>query len=166
MQNDKKTTQTNHLFHQVASFCGLRLSYYITEGMVAVLFLMLVLTEHSTVSPLYIVLSALVMPGIIKAMLFSEDSAKQKKKKENSSPFPFFCKKYHYDANTYTALRIAYLILFVMLLAWRISYLNSTKPNWITLLPILVGGLSLLLRIGISIGYLIYFRLFPTKAMR
>lgn len=166
MQTDKKTTEMHALFRQVAAFCGLRLSYYLTEAIVAILFFMLVLTENRTVSPLYIVLSALVMPSIIKAMLFPEEQKKQKKKKESSSPLPLFCKKYRYDATMHTSFRIAYLILFIMLLAWRVSYLNSQKPDWIILLPIWTGGISLILRLGISMGYQIYFRHFPMKAMR
>lgn len=164
MQNTQETTEMNQLFRRVASFCGLRLSYYTTTVAVALAFFLLILTENRTVSPLYITLSALVMPGLIKAMLYPESSKKEKR--ENVSAFPLFCKKYHYNARVHTSMNLAYLLLFVMLFAWRISYLGSSHSEFIVNLPVLTGCLSLLLRTVLTIGYQIYFRCFTLQAMR
>ena len=164
MSENTITTETNRLFRRVASFCGLRVSYYVTETAVALAFFLLILTENRTVSPLYIILSALLLPGLLKAMLYPDTPKTQKR--ENGTAFPLFCKKYHYDTRTHTSMNLAYLLLFIMLLAWRISYINSSRPEFIINLPVLIGCLSLFLRLAVTIGYQIYFRFFPLKAMR
>ena len=61
----------NYTFHRVAAFCSLRLSYYSTIALLALSFLCLALTEYRTASPLYILLTFAVMPGLLKAMFFS-----------------------------------------------------------------------------------------------
>ncbi|MBR2221601.1 MAG: hypothetical protein IJ972_01235, partial [Campylobacter sp.] len=80
----------NYTFSRVASFCGLRLSYYSTATLLAAIFLVLALTGYRTATPLYILLSIAVLPSVFEAMLFS----KQTEKRENALAFPLFCKKY------------------------------------------------------------------------
>lgn len=154
----------NHTFQRVAAFCGLRLSYYITAALLAVAFVGLALTEnYRTASPLYILLTMAVMPAILKSMFFS---AKKEEKRENALAFPLFCKKYHYDLAMYKSMNLAYLLLFILFAAWHISYsLVEAVPSVISSLPALIAALSLLTRILGSIGYRLYFHLFPLKAM-
>ena len=153
----------NYTFGRVAAHCGLRLSYYITAGMLALAFLGLVLTGYVTPSPLYILLTLAVLPGILKTMLYSNAP---KNKRENDVAFPLFCKKYHYDFVSYKAMNLAYLLLFILFAAWQFSYsLHTAVPDAIAALPALLAGASLLTRILAVIGYRLYFHLFPLKAM-
>jgi len=152
----------NYTFSRVSAFCGLRLSYYITAALVAIVFLALVFTEYRTPSPLYILLAMAVLPAIIETIFFSN----QKEKRENGLSFPLFCKKYHFDSIKFSAMKIAYLLLFVLLAAWYISYTKYTEiPAFIRTLPVILASTALLLRILITLGYRLYFHLFPFKAM-
>ncbi len=152
----------NYTFNRVAAFCGLRASYYFTAALLGLSFLFLAPTEFLTASPLYILLTMAVLPSVIKAMFFS---SVQKKKKENATAFPLFCKKYHYDFILHKALNIAYLFVFILLTAWILSYSRSTAPVLVCRLPVLISGISLLTRILGFAGYRLYFHLFPIKAM-
>jgi len=150
----------NNTFRQVAAFCGLRLSYYIMAALLIVSFLCLVVTEYKTASPLYILLMLAVLPSLMKAIFFT-------KKEESPLAFPLFCKKYHYNSNQYRAMNLAYLLLFVLLTAWHISYISAdTLPLPVSILPSLIAGISLIIRILGVIGYQLYFHLFPLKSMR
>lgn len=153
----------NYTFHRVAAFCGLRLSYYITAALLAISFLGLALTDYRTASPLYILLTLAVMPGLLKAMFFS---GKKEEKREKALAFPLFCEKYRYNLISYKSMNLAYLLLFILLAAWQVSYrLVEDFPAIVTSLPILVAAASLISRIFASIGYRLYFQLFPLKAM-
>ncbi len=152
----------NYTFSQVASHCGLRLSYYTTAALVAITFLVLVFAEHTTVSPLYILLCMAVLPSLLKAMFFSKET-----KRENELAFPLFRKKYRYNTENHKAMNLAYLLTLLLFAAWHISYLpHPETPTLIRLLPSLSASISLFLRLIAVIGYRIYFHLFPLKAMR
>lgn len=154
----------NNTFRKVASFCGLRLSYYATAALLAISFLLLIPTAYRTASPLYILLSLAVLPSLIKAMFFS---AHNQQKRAHASAYPLFCKKYHYDYTACQAMNVSYLLLFVLFAAWQISYASQADiPVILQNLPILIGSISLLIRIGAVSGYLLYFRFFPLRAMR
>ena len=152
-----------YTFQRVAAHCGLRLSYYSTAALLALIFLVLVFTEYRTASPLYILLSLAVLPSVCKTIFFS---GQKESKRENSMAFPLFCQKYHYDPVMYRSMNLAYLLLFILFAAWHFSYSrNETAPAIITCLPALTACTSLLLRILGIIGYRLYFHLFPLKAM-
>ena len=155
----------NYTFSRVAAFCGLRLSYYSTAALLTLIFLLLALTEYRTATPLYILLTMAVLPSIIEAMFFSS----HKEKRENLE-FPLFRKKYNYNQIKFSSMKIAYVLLFVLLAAWHISYINYTTNDTITSLfipklPSVLAITALLLRILGTLGYRLYFRLFPVKAM-
>ena len=152
-----------YTFARVAAFCGLRLSYYSTAALLAVSFLGLAITEFRIASPLYILLAMALLPSLTRAMFFS---SLQKEKRENATAFPLFCKKYNYNSVLYKAMNISYLLLFILLAAWMISYSQSTAPALVRRLPVLIAGISLLTRIFGVIGYRLYFHFFPLKAMR
>lgn len=154
----------NYTFSRVAAHCGLRLSYYITAALLAIAFVGLALTEsYRTTSPLYILLTMAVMPAVLKSMFFS---AKKEEKRENALAFPLFCEKFHYDVVSYKAMNIAYLLLFLLLAAWQLSYrINEGAPDLVSSLPALLAAASLLVRILGFIGYRLYFHLFPLEAM-
>ena len=152
----------NHTFGRVAAHCGLRLSYYITAALLCIAFFALTLTDYRTPSPLYILLVAAVAPSVLKAMLFENT----KQKRENAVAFPLFCKKYKYDAVLYQSMNLAYFLLFILFAAWQISYSRSEAlPPLICRLPVLLAAVSLCIRLLGTIGYRLYFRLFPLKAM-
>lgn len=151
-------------FRTVAASCGLRLSYYITAALLAITFLVLIPTLYRTVTPLYILLCLAVLPSITKAMFFSDT---KNKKREHDMAYPLFCKKYRYTFITYQSMKISHLLLFVLFAAWHISYASQTDaPAFIQSLPLLLGSSSLLIRIFATVGYWLYFRLFPIRAMR
>ena len=150
----------NNTFRQVAALCGLRLSYYTMAVLLSVSFLCLVVTEYRTPSPLYILLALATLPSLMKSIFFT-------KKEEKPLTFPLFCKKYRYSSRQYHAMSIAYLLLFVLLAAWHISYGNAdTLPVPVSILQSLIAGISLTIRILGVIGYQVYFHLFPLKSMR
>lgn len=154
----------NDTFRRVAAFCGLRLSYYSTAALLAVIFFILALTDYRTASPLYILLTLAVMPTILKSMFFS---ATESQKRENDMAFPLFCQKYKYDIAMYNSLQLAHILLFVLFAAWHISYsLSDGTPAIVTAIPSLIAAICLLIRIFGTIGYRLYFRFFPLKAMR
>ena len=154
----------NQTFRKVAFSCGLRFSYYTTAVLLLITFLCLIPTSYRTPSPLYILLSLAVLPSVIKAMFFSERNAK---KKEHAPAYPLFCKKHHYDNISYRSMSISYLLLFVLFAAWHISYISHTNlPAILRNLPVLLGMVSLLVRIFAALGYLLYFHFFPLHAMR
>lgn len=151
----------NYTFSRVAALCGLRLSYYVTAALLAFSFLVLVVTDYRTASPLYILLSLAVLPSLLKAMLFSKET-----KRENALTFPLFCQKYHYNASTYKAMNLSYLLILILFVAWHFSYhLGTDTPKLLTQLPFLLAAVSLLIRLLGVIGYRLYFHLFPLKAM-
>ena len=152
----------NYTFSRVAAFCGLRLSYYSTAALLTIIFLLLIPTEYRTPTPLYILLTMAVLPSIIEAMFFYN----YKEKRENDLTFPLFCKKYHYNQIKFSSMKIAYLLLFVLLAAWHISFINYTMPiAVIPKLPSILAAAALLLRILGTLGYRLYFQVFPFKAM-
>ena len=152
----------NYTFSRVAAFCGLRLSYYITAAILATSFLVLILAGYRSATPLYILLVMAVLPSIVEALF----SSRYKEKRENELSFPLFCKKYRYDRVRFSSMKIAYLLLFVLFAAWHISYTGHTiTPAFIPKLPGVLAAASLLLRILATLGYRLYFRLFPLKAM-
>ena len=152
----------NYTFSRVAAFCGLRLSYYSTAALLALIFLLLVPTEYKTPTPVYILLTMALLPSLTEAMFFSN----HKEKRENDLAFPLFRKKYKYNPVKFSAMKIAYLLLFVLLAAWHISYSNVTiTSTFIPKLPAVLAAASLLLRILGTLGYRLYFQLFPFKAM-
>ena len=61
----------NYTFSRVAAFCGLRLSYYSTAGLLVLIFLLLIPTEYQTPTPIYILFSMAVLPSVAEAMFFS-----------------------------------------------------------------------------------------------
>ena len=152
----------NHTFSRVAAFCGLRFAYYSTAALVAATFLILVPTGHRSATPLYILLLMAIVPSLAEAVFFS----KRKEKRENDISFPLFCKKYHYNQVKFASMKIAHLFLFFLFAAWHISYTGLTDiPVLIAKLPVILAATSLLLRILITLGYRLYFHLFPLKAM-
>ena len=154
----------NYTFARVASFCGLRLSYYSTAALIFISFLALAATEYRSASPLYILLTMAVLPAISEALFFSNQKTK---KRENDLAFPLFCKKYRYDANSHKAMNLAYFLLFLLFAAWHISYALSTGfPLLIRILPTATAFLSLVTRLLGTLLYRLYFLLFPFKAMR
>ena len=162
--NTKRRFPMNDTFRKVASLCGLRLSYYVTAALLTIAFLCLIPTAYRTASPLYILLSLAVLPSVVKAMFFSNKTAK---KKEHALAYPLFCKKYHYDYFTYQSISVSYLLLFILFAAWHISYLSQADiPALLRNLPLLLGSSSLVIRIFAVLGYRLYFRFFPLHAMR
>jgi len=160
----KRRTPMNDTFRKVAALCGLRLSYYTTAAFLTIAFLILVPTAYLTASPLYILLSLALLPSVVKALFFSSET---QKKREPAMAYPLFCKKFHYNFIAYRSMSISYLLLFILLAAWHISYTSHTDiPAIIRTLPALIGSLSLLTRIFGVFGYRIYFRFFPLRAMR
>jgi len=154
----------NYTFTRVAAYCGLRLSYYTTALLLSLAFFALVPTPYLTASPLYILLVLALAPSILKALLFS---GKITEKEEKHLALPLFCKKYRYSLIMYKSMNIAYLLLFVLFASWHISYSFTTDmPKPVTALPALLAIASLLIRILGTIGYRLYFHLFPLKAMR
>jgi len=154
----------NDTFRRVAAFCGLRLSYYTTASLLAIAFLALIPTAYLTPSPLYILLSLALLPSLVKALFFSSETAK---KREPALAYPLFCKKFRYNAVAYRSMNISYLLLFILLAAWHISYTSCTGiPAIIRSLPALLGSISLLTRLLGIWGYRVYFRFFPLRAMR
>ena len=165
MKANLDKTTINYTFQRVSALCGLRLSYYLTAALLAAAFLLLAVTEYRNASPLYILFSLLLLPSLLKAMLFPADKP-QTQKRENTLAFPLFCKKYRYDYHSYKAMNLAYLLIFVLLATWHISYSQSTDlPAYVTLLPMGIAALSLLTRLFGTLGYLFYFHFFPEKAM-
>ena len=166
MKTNNDTTLINYTFQRVAALCGLRLAYYITAATLAIEFISMSVTKYRTPSPLYILLVLAVLPSLLQTMLFS--SQKQKNaKRENPLPFPLFCKKYRYDANSHKAVNLAYFLLFLLFAAWHISYALSTGfPLLIRILPTATAFLSLVTRLLGTLLYRLYFLLFPFKAMR
>lgn len=153
----------NDTFRRVAAFCGLRLSYYTAAALLTITFLVLVPTAYLTASPLYILLALALLPSVVKAMFFSSEQ----KKREPAMAYPLFCKKYRYNFVSHRSMNMAYLLLFVLLAAWRISYVSRTDiPSVIRTLPALIGSLSLLTRVLGILAYRAYFRFFPFRAMR
>ena len=153
----------NHIFGRVAAHCGLRLSYYITIALLCISFFILVMTSYRTPSPLYILLVAVVAPSVIKSMLTGNH---KQQKRENAVAFPLFCKKYKYDAVLYQSMNISYLLLFILFAAWQVSYSSSINlPVLVCRLPALLVLISFCTRILGTVGYRLYFRLFPLKAM-
>ena len=152
----------NHTFSRVAAFCGLRFSYYGTAALVAITFLVLVFTGYRSATPLYILLLMAIIPSLVEVIFFS----KHKEKRENEVSFPLFCKKYKYNQIKFSSMKIAYVLLFVLLAAWHISFINYTMTSaLIPKLPVILAVTALLLRILGTVGYLLYFRLFTFKAM-
>ena len=153
----------NYTFTRVASFCGLRLSYYSTAALIFISFLALAVTEYRSASPLYILLTMAVLPAIAETLFFSKQKTK---KRENGLSFPLFCAKYHYNEIKFKSMKIAYLLVFILLAAWHISYTNyTTAPAFIRTLPAILAASSLLLRVLVTLGYRLYFHFFPFKAM-
>lgn len=150
------------IMQRVAAYCGLRLSYYITAGLLTLIFFCLVPTEYRTATPLYILLMLAVLPSLVSAIFYPH----KKEKRENDSAFPLFCKKYHYNLIMHKSMNIAYLLLFILFAAWHISYLHTETAAIIEYLPVLTASLSLLIRIFGVIGYRLYFHFFPLRAMR
>lgn len=156
--NDK-----SYIFRKVAALCGLRISLYITLALLIVSFLGLIFTGYRTASPLYIIIFAAILPGWIQMVVFPESD----KKKEKKLPFPLFCQKYHYTTKRHKSMNLACLVLFLMLGAWHISYINSTSlPTIVTALPSFIAMINLVTRLFITVAYQIYFTYFPLKAMR
>ena len=154
----------NNTFFRVASLCGLRLSYYITAGLLTLTFLVLVPTNYRTASPLYILLMLAVLPSLMKALFFDKQT---NTKNEVLSDYPLFCQKYRYNTVQYKSMNIAYPLIFILLAAWHISYFSlPDRQSFIMLIPSLIAGFSLLIRILGTLGYRLYFYLFPLKAMR
>lgn len=153
----------NYTFSRVAAFCGLRFSYYSTAALLAIVFLALALTGYRTATPIYILLTMAVLPSIAETLFYS----KHKEKRENNLSFPLFSKKYHYSHCKFSAMKTAYLLLFVLFAAWHISYTgHTTVPAFIRIVPTILAATSLLLRILATLGFRLYFRLFPVEAMR
>ena len=71
----------NYTFSRVAAFCGLRLSYYSTAGLLVLIFLLLIPTEYQTPTPIYILFSMAILPSVAEAMFFSN----HKEKRENAA---------------------------------------------------------------------------------
>ena len=71
----------NYTFSQVASFCGLRLSYYSTAALIAISFLILAPTQFRTASPLYILLTMAVLPSVVKVLFFSSTQKEKRERK-------------------------------------------------------------------------------------
>ena len=164
MNTPTNEQQMNYTFQRVASLCGLRLSFYVTAALLAATFFILVFTTYRTASPLYILLTLALMPSLLRSMLFSGTT--EKEKRENTLAFPLFCKKYRYDSASYKAMNLAYLLIFILLAAWHVSYRNfSGDPVYLTALPMGTAVISLLTRLLGTLGYRIYFHRFPLKAM-
>lgn len=154
----------NNTFRRVAALCGLRTSYYVTAALLAIAFLALIPTAYRTASPIYILFSLALLPPLMKAMFFSSEKSQ---KREPAMAYPLFCKKFHYNYITYQSMSASYLLLFVLLAAWHISYTLVTEvPDFIGRIPMLLGSISLLTRILSVLGYRLYFRFFPLRAMR
>lgn len=151
-----------HTFRRVAAFCGLRLSYYATAALLALVFFVLLFTKYQTATPLYLLVAVLLLPGILKSVVFPD-----RQKRENDVSFPLFCQKYHYDFLSGRALNLSCLLLYVLFAAWQISYRSAEDfPVFVTHLPVWIAAASLLMRIVFTLGYYLYFCFFPLKAMR
>lgn len=158
-QPEKKITRE---LNRLASYRGLMLSYRIVQLLLIAIFLFLALTEQPSLSPLYIVLVLALLPLPLESVFRSRN-----KKRGSTVSLPLLHQKYRYTAERHAAYRSSFLIGFLMLLAWRLNYILFPIGNdRIMLLPVLLGTLGLLLRIGVSLFYRIYFRLFPLHSMK
>ena len=163
---NQPSNSNNYIFRKVASLCGLRISLYVTLALLIISFLGLNLTGYRTASPLYISVFATILPEWIQMVVFSETDHK-KKKREQTLPFPLFCKKYRYSIRYHKAMNLSSLIVFLMLTAWHISYqINATLPTIITILPLSIAIVNLTTRLLTNVIYHIYFTYFPLTAMR
>lgn len=148
--------------NRLAAYRGLMLSYRSLQLLLIAAFLVLALTEQASLSPLYIVLVLALLPLPLESVFRS-----RAKKRENDASFPLLSQKYRYTPERHAAYRIVCLIGFLMLLAWRLNYvLFPIGTDWVMLLPILLCAGALCLRIGITLFYRIYFRLFPLRALK
>ena len=153
----------NYIFRKVAALCGLRISLYITLALLTISFLGLIFAGYRTASPLYILIFGAILPEWIQMVVFPDSD----KKKEKKLPFPLFCKKYRYTTKYHKAMNLSCFILFIMLGAWYISYLNNTSlPAFIPTIPAFIALINLITRLLTTVAYHIYFTYFPLNAMR
>ena len=163
-RKDFNMTNNTYIFRQVAAMCGLRISYYIAAALLSLTVIILPLIGYRTATPIYILFTMALLPGLTHAMFFSSE---KNEKRENGTPFPLFRKKYKYNPNRHKALNISHLLLFILLAAWRFSYAGTSGLSvYVTELPTGIAIISILSRILITAFYHLYFRFFPLKAMR
>lgn len=162
--------EMNLCLYRIASFRGLQLSCYHIAIMLVMSFTALLFTESKTVSPIYILLVLGLLPSLVESVAKSRQARReqQNNKRENSTvPFPLLIQKYHYSDNRQTALNFTYIIVLLLIAAWRFNYLLfPVSTQWICDLPVYCIAGSLVSRIVISIGYNMYFRFFPIQSMR
>ena len=164
MKEIEKQNTSYNIVSRVASFCGLRLSLWITAGILFLLFVVLSLSGYRTATPLYILLTCLLLPSLIHGAAFGQDN--KKKEQERALPLPLFRKKYQYNSTKHICANISYLIVVLMFAVWHISCQGMDSPAFFTRIPISIALFSLFLRLIITISYRIYFQYFPLKAMR
>lgn len=161
--------EMNFLFRRVAAYRGLVLSGYIIALLLAAAYLGLILTDYKTPSPLYLLFFSSVLPYLIRTLLEQKEEQRRfLKKEEQAQPlFPLFCKKYKFSSLRLTAASISYLIIFILLAAWRFSYVQIPDcPGFISSIPVFIAITGLCTRILFTLGYRYYFTHFPLRAMR
>ena len=152
-----------NIIHQIAAFCGVRTALRVTAGITCAWFLFLFFHDYRTPTPLYIMLTCMVLPSLIQGAAFSNDT--QKKEKEKKLPLPLFRKKYGYDSAKHFCLRLSHTVVILMFAAWHISF-RASDTSVYSAFPLVAAAGSLLVRIGVTVYYRFYFNYNITNAMR
>jgi len=160
----KQEKNTNYnIVSQVAAYCSLRISLFATAGILSLLFLYLALNGYRTGTPLYILLTCLLLPSLIHGAAFGQNNKKENR--DHTLPLPLFRKKYQYSSTKHICANISYLIVILMFAAWHLSFRGKDVPDFIASMPSVIAILSFFLRIAATVGYRLYFHFFPIKAM-
>lgn len=160
--------ELNLCLNRLASYRGVVLSCRSLAVMLIVSFLVLAFGSGKTLAPLYIVLTLGLLPPFLSSVISASKRYQNKYGDELSKPlFPLLQRKYNFSELRFLSLNLTYIIILLLLLTWRIHYILFPSTSvFLCYLPVFIIGISLLLRILCTVGYLIYFRLFPLHAIR
>lgn len=161
MENNTKFTkkEIDHFLYNLSSFMGLKISGYFLSGMLFISQIYFVINSYKNFSTLYILVSNLLLPLIL------EESFK-KEKSSLSLPFPMLSEKYRFSYAIKKARTYGFIVNLIFLFAWCISYTEKE----VAFLPAAYVSLGILvfyiiIRIVVWLGFLVVFKICPTKMM-
>ncbi|MCR5585706.1 MAG: hypothetical protein K6F63_09780 [Lachnospiraceae bacterium] len=155
--NNEMTGITN----SISNLRGLLISNRLLAVLCAVSQIYLIVIGYKIFSPLYILVTDLLLPMILEGFMNNGSENKQ----NEELPLPLLRKKYNFSFKRGKALSYGFLLNVVLLIAWHYNFAKY-EVSLMRSLPSAVLFAYVATRVVIWIVYLLIFKFFPSKLMK
>jgi hypothetical protein len=147
--------------NSISNLRGLLISNRLLAILCAISQIYLIVIGQRIFSPLYIIVTDLLLPMILEGFL-SNDPDNEKKE---DLPLPLLRKKYSFSFKRCKALSYGFLLNVILIIAWHYNF-SKYDVSPIRSIPSAVLLAYVSVRVMVWFVYLLIFKFFPSKLMK